>query len=420
MRLEKEDISIKISIIIPVYNSERYLEECLNSVISQTIEKKEILCIDDGSKDKSYNILKQYQKQYPYIRIFRQDNKGAGEARNVGLREATGKYICFLDADDFYLDPEALKKMACACERSELQACAGLRKLYKDGLLEDFFWSRELFKKERDYEEIVLDYRENPDDYFYTNYIFALEIIKRNKILFPQYRRYEDPPFFLRVMLLINRYMILPVEFYGYRFPEEALERKETYIEDVLKGIRDNIKIAKENQLDKLEKILVDRISLEYVPGIIRSASREIMGLLQEIRIMTYREKGGRGTTESQTVLLDNIITLVKFKLEGYGIGNYLEEKGITTVAIYGLGRYGRFIIEEIKRSTDIILYGIDQKIKEMYEIEVGTLNEINKKSNIIIITPAKENEKLVSDIRNIWEGTVWGWNTLISNMEKK
>ena len=99
---------------------------------------------------------------------------------------------------------------------------------------------------------------------------------------------------------------------------------------------------------------------------------------------------------------------------------NYLEEKGITTVEIYGLGRYGRFIIEEIKRSTDIILYGIDQKIKEMYEIEVGTLNEINKKSNIIIITPAKENEKLVSDIRNIWEGTVWGWNTLISNMEKK
>ena len=79
----KEDI--KISIIIPVYNVEKYLEECLDSAFSQTIQQKEILCIDDGSSDGSYLILQRYQQRYPYIRIFTQENKGAGEARNVGL-----------------------------------------------------------------------------------------------------------------------------------------------------------------------------------------------------------------------------------------------------------------------------------------------------------------------------------------------
>ena len=126
---------MKISIIIPVYNAGGFLKECLDSVISQTIMKKELLCIDDGSTDNSFEILQQYQKKYSYIRVFRQKNKGAGEARNIGLKEATGKYVCFLDADDFYLDSKALEKMVCACESNQLQACAGLRKLYKGNLI---------------------------------------------------------------------------------------------------------------------------------------------------------------------------------------------------------------------------------------------------------------------------------------------
>lgn len=412
-------MSIKISVIIPVYNAQDYLEKCLNSVISQTIEEKEILCIDDGSSDGSYGILEEYQKRYSCVRVFRQENKGAGEARNAGLLKAVGKYVCFLDADDFYLAPDALEKMVCACESRGLKACAGLRKLYKDGSLEDFFWGRNYFENGDGQEGIIIDYREQADDYYYTNYIFALDMIKRNKIFFPPYRRYEDPPFFLKVMLMAGRYMILPVEFYGYRFPEEALARKETYIEDVLRGIRDNIKTAGENGLDNLEQILTDRISLEYVPGIVRSVNYEILGLLQEIELLVSGGRKRDKTAGSQTVLLEHVIALAECKMEGYGIGDYIEEKGITDLAVYGLGRYGKFLAEEVQKNKGITLYGIDRKITELDGIVTGTLEAVNRKCSYIIVTPAKENERIAAEIAAVWKGTVWGWNDLIRQMNE-
>lgn len=410
---------VKISVIIPVYNAEDFLEECLDSVISQSIEGKEILCIDDGSWDNSYKILIQYQKRYSYIKVFRQDNKGAGEARNVGLNAASGQYVCFLDADDFYLDPDALNKMVYACETNKLQACAGLRKLYREGVLEEFFWCREYFKYEKNLKGVRLDYRENPDDYFYTNFIFSLEIIKKNGLLFPPYRRYEDPPFFLRVMLQINKYIILPVEFYGYRFPEEALARKETYIEDVLKGIRDNIRIARKNRLYDLEKLLIERISLECVPGIIRNANKEILRLLLEIQSIIFERKSKKMLMETQTVSLDKIITLTKIKMGGFSIGCFFAGRGITNIAIYGLGRYGKIIIEEIRNYKTITVYGVDQEIKEMEGIKIGTLEDINTKCDCIIVSPAKKNEEIVSNIKDVWKGIVWGWNTLIQQIEE-
>lgn len=92
----------KISIIIPVYNSEEYLEECLDSVVAQTIQDVEIICINDGSSDHSLKILNEYKKKDKRIQVITQENAGAGAARNHGLRLAKGKYLSFLDADDFF------------------------------------------------------------------------------------------------------------------------------------------------------------------------------------------------------------------------------------------------------------------------------------------------------------------------------
>ena len=83
-----------ISIIIPVYNAEQYLRECLDSALAQTVKEKEIICIDDGSTDGSYLILQNYQADYKQIRVLRQGNSGPGKARNVGLENAKGEYVC--------------------------------------------------------------------------------------------------------------------------------------------------------------------------------------------------------------------------------------------------------------------------------------------------------------------------------------
>ena len=91
----------KISIIIPVYNAEQYLEECLLSISQQTFGDFEIWAINDGSTDRSLEILKKHQEKEPRLHILSQENKGVSAARNLGLENATGEYIGFVDADDF-------------------------------------------------------------------------------------------------------------------------------------------------------------------------------------------------------------------------------------------------------------------------------------------------------------------------------
>lgn len=104
------DFKYKISVIVPVYNTEKYLPKCLDSLVSQTIGKEqiEVLLIIDGSPDNSIAVCNEYQKQYPFFKVFVKENEGLSKTRNYGLDRASGKYIAFLDSDDS-LSPDVLK-----------------------------------------------------------------------------------------------------------------------------------------------------------------------------------------------------------------------------------------------------------------------------------------------------------------------
>lgn len=97
-----EQNRIKVSVILPVYNGEAYLRQCLDSLVNQTLKEIEILCIDDGSVDGSPAILREYAAKDTRFTIFTTKNQGAGAARNLGLKEACGKYLSFLDSDDWF------------------------------------------------------------------------------------------------------------------------------------------------------------------------------------------------------------------------------------------------------------------------------------------------------------------------------
>lgn len=98
-----------ISVIVPVYNCEDYLEESLGSILNQTFNDIEIICIDDGSTDDSLRILRKMASSDSRIEVFAQENKGAGAVRNYGMTKALGDYVYFFDADDF-LENDALEK----------------------------------------------------------------------------------------------------------------------------------------------------------------------------------------------------------------------------------------------------------------------------------------------------------------------
>lgn len=95
-------MNIKVSVILPTYNAEKYLKVCMDSIVRQTLKEIEIICIDDGSTDDSLNILREYEKNDKRIKVFCQQNAGAGAARNRGLAIAKGEYLSFLDSDDFF------------------------------------------------------------------------------------------------------------------------------------------------------------------------------------------------------------------------------------------------------------------------------------------------------------------------------
>ncbi len=105
-----QEVEIKISVIIPVYNVEKYLDRCLESVKRQSLKEIEIICVDDGSTDSSPTILKNHANSDKRVKIIRQENKGQASARNLGMRISKGRYIGFVDADD-YIDPKMYEKL---------------------------------------------------------------------------------------------------------------------------------------------------------------------------------------------------------------------------------------------------------------------------------------------------------------------
>lgn len=112
----------KVSIIVPVFNAAPYLQACLDSIVGQTLDGKEIICIDDGSTDASGSILAAYAARFPEIRLITQSNAGAAAARNAGLSAAQGEYLSFLDADDIFA-PNMVSKALSAAQKHDADVC---------------------------------------------------------------------------------------------------------------------------------------------------------------------------------------------------------------------------------------------------------------------------------------------------------
>ena len=102
---------MKISVIVPVYNTENYLRECLDSILNQTLQDTELFLVDDGSTDGSADIIREYAEKHPEkIQAFFKENGGQGSARNVAMQYATGEFLSFIDSDD-WIDPEMYEEM---------------------------------------------------------------------------------------------------------------------------------------------------------------------------------------------------------------------------------------------------------------------------------------------------------------------
>lgn len=112
----------KVSIVIPVYNGEKYIDRCMKSVLEQDYSNIEVICVDDCSTDNSYSMLKEYEMEYPNVKVFQTEvNSGCcSNPRNLGMKHATGQYVQFVDIDDMFVDGHVISTLVGICQKEEL------------------------------------------------------------------------------------------------------------------------------------------------------------------------------------------------------------------------------------------------------------------------------------------------------------
>lgn len=216
---------IMVSVIIPVYNTEPYLEECLESACNQTLKSLEIICVDDGSTDKSLSILKKFADQDSRIRVISQANQGASHARNVGIQQAKGKFIYFLDSDD-YLAPEALETLVNTMEARELEILLFNANVFGEGGVEENRLQNEkgYFRRVHDYPTVCKGenlFRMLMENQEYTASVPLIlttsTFLKDNSLLFYDDIIHEDELFVFECLLLAFKAGYINKSFYYRR-----------------------------------------------------------------------------------------------------------------------------------------------------------------------------------------------------------
>lgn len=253
----------KISVIVPVYNVEKYLPECLDSIINQTLKDIEIICINDGSLDNSLEILKRYAEKDSRIKIIDKENEGVGKARNDGIRAATGEFIAFMDSDDFYPSDNVLEVLYSSAKENCVKVCGGRKiRLMPDGHFEkDSFFVTEYGKKFTAHG--LTEYSDFQYDYGYTQYIYECKMLAENGIEFPTYKRFQDPPFFIRAMNTAEKFYAADIDSYCYRQLPGDFKYSADKTLDYILGLIDNLKFSRNNSLAKLHYLTVMRLDKE-------------------------------------------------------------------------------------------------------------------------------------------------------------
>ncbi len=340
---------VKISIIIPVYNCETYLEQCIDSVCCQTLSELEIICVDDGSTDYSSDIIRRLQTNDKRIVLYRQKNQGSGVARNMGIRNAKGKYIAFLDSDDYYLDKNALASMFNICEAKKVVACGSLRKHIKNGTVEN----ESLFQGTASDNipcGMILDYQDFQLDYNYQSFLFLKRHLTENVIYFPDYRRFQDPPFLVRALYEAGRFYVADIYLYCYRLSdmEQRFDQPKTC--DLLHGLIDNLQFAQEHKLDILFNNTARRLEDEYVDIVCKNISPESLDVL---KLLMKANKLICDYYENMSYVIQPLRTLQ------FAINQYTDRKDLLRlvekqkeIVVYGAGKYGRVFFKFLKRNN--------------------------------------------------------------------
>lgn len=252
---------ILVSVIIPAYNCERTVGECVDSAVGQSLREKEIIVVDDGSSDLTPNILSLYGDK---LRLSTQENAGAGAARNRGIALARGKYVAFMDADDKYPSPAVLESLASAADGSGAGAAGGSFLQWERGKLTSAFGDALSGYSFR--EDGMIDYRDYQFDCGCHRFVYRRDLLLARGIRFPHYPRYQNPPFMARALSEAGSFYALRMPTYLCRAEPKKMDWTDAKVRGLLAGLTDELNFSREMGYQRLHRLVVDRLNGEFAP----------------------------------------------------------------------------------------------------------------------------------------------------------
>lgn len=254
----------KVSVIVPIYNTEKYLGKCLESLVNQTLKDIEIILINDGSPDNSEKIVEKYLKKYPkQISYYKKENEGQGIARNYALKLTNGEYISFVDSDD-YVDTTMFEKLynKAINENADIAVSIGLIEVRGESIIPKYFE----FDDVNSYKKYILN-NSGP-----VGKIIKKEIIEENQLTFPNLRAYEDIAVVPLWGLYAKKIVYVEEPLYYYVI-HEGSTMKQTQYNDKLINIYDSLNNLYQNFKKKTANQYYEELEWLYIEHLLHAAS---------------------------------------------------------------------------------------------------------------------------------------------------
>ena len=420
--------SIKVSVVVPVYNMQKYLEECMDSILTQTLTEIEIICVDDGSTDKSSAMLDSYAEKDRRVQVFHISNGGYGHAVNLGMSHAKGKYISIVEPDD-YIEQEMLERLYAVSEKYGLDMVNADCKHFSGEGEDRIFQKSHMINDDSLYNTVINPFHER--EIFKGGFInpaglFNRGFLEKNHIRHNETpgASFQDAGFGFQVLAYAERVMLLTETFYCYRQdnPDSSINNGRTancIIEEyefILNIIR--------NDKERLGSFIS-----EYTRRKVGSYLNMYDRLVPELRLAflemvskDFRESRERGEfvttslSKSQQMQVELIIDKTEeFYKRDCVLADEVHEKvkSMDHFIVYGVGMFGKKIYdamfdEDKKKVTGFAVTDAGNNIKEYKGVPVGQIDIYRREFPVIVGVLGKYENEVISTLeQNGWENII-------------